>query len=68
MRVDFDINSHENFEYLIINQEGKLIQKNKVDVAFKTSLNIDLAAYPSGTYYFVLQKNNAWKTWKITKI
>jgi len=68
MRIDFDINSFENFQYFIFSQEGKLIQKDKVDVPFKTSLEVDLETYPSGTYYFVLQKENAWKTWKISKI
>ncbi len=68
VRIDFELNAPENFQYFIINQEGKLIQKSKVDVPLRTSLEVDLATYSSGTYYFVLQKDNAWKSWKITKI
>lgn len=68
LSIEFDLNSFNDFQYYIIGQEGKLVQKSEVDVPFKTSLEVDLSTYPSGTYYFVLQKKNAWKSWKITKI
>ncbi len=67
IQVRFELNTFENFKYQIINQQGKLLDKNQVDVPNKTTLPIDLRAFPNGIYYFTLQKENAWKTWKIIK-
>ena len=65
--INFELSDFEKFKYQLINNHGQVILRDEIEVSINHRLPIDLRNHPDGIYYFILEKENAWRTWRILK-